>query len=52
MMQDIISVLIFLIAFSALMIVIYRIIGEDSKKVHGCCAGGMKVEKEESSKVA
>jgi hypothetical protein len=51
-MQDIIAVVIFLIAFTALMIVIYRIIGEDVHKVHGCHAGGMKVEKEESSKVA
>ncbi len=34
----------FLVVFAAVMVVIYRIIGEDAKKVHGCCAGGMVIE--------
>lgn len=51
-MQDIITVSLFLIAFTALMIFIYRIIGEDVNKVHGCHAGGMKSDKEENSEVA
>lgn len=45
-MNDILAVILFLIGFTALMIVIYRIIGEDAKKVHGCAAGGMKLNEE------
>lgn len=51
-MNDILVVGLFLIVFSGLMIVIYRIIGEDAKKVHGCCAGGMVVNQEEKSEDA
>lgn len=45
-MNDLMIVLLFLIAFGALMFVIYSIIGEDAKKVHGCHAGGMKVKED------
>lgn len=45
-MNDMFVVVLFLIAFSALMVVIYKIIGEDAKKVHGCHAGGMKVNED------
>ena len=48
-MQDLLIVGLFLIAFTFLMIFIYRIIGEDVKKVHGCHAGGMKLKEEEKS---
>lgn len=51
-MQDIITVLLFIIAFTGLMVFIYRIIGEDVTKVHGCHAGGMKTEDEKTSEVA
>lgn len=51
-MDDILVVALFLIAFSGLMIVIYRIIGDDAKKVHGCCTGGMVVNQEEKSQDA
>lgn len=48
-MQDILTVVLFLIVFTALMIFIYKIIGEDVKKVHGCHAGGMKLKEEVKS---
>jgi hypothetical protein len=44
-MNDILIVGVFLIAFGGLMVWIYRILGEDAKKVHGCQAGGMILEK-------
>ena len=52
MMEDILIGGLFLIAFSVLMIFIYRIIGDDAKKVHGCCAGGIETEKEKTSEIA
>ena len=51
-MQDFLIVALFLIAFDGLMFFIYRIIGEDAKKVHGCCAGGMVIEEEDKTEVA
>jgi hypothetical protein len=51
-MQDFLIVALFLIAFGGLMFFIYRIIGEDAKKVHGCCAGGMVIEEEDKTEVA
>lgn len=50
-MQDIIIGGLFLVVFGIFMKFIYRIIGDDAKKVHGCCAGGMVIEKEEKSEV-
>ncbi len=51
-MNDMFVVVLFLIAFSALMVVIYKIISEDAKKVHGCQAGGMKVNEDKKTEDA
>lgn len=46
-MNDIMILVVFMIAFGGLMVGIYRILGEDTKKVHGCHAGGMIIGKKE-----
>lgn len=46
-MSDIFVVVLFLVAFSGLIFIIYRIIGDDADKVHGCCSGGMVIEEKE-----
>jgi hypothetical protein len=51
-MQDILIGALFLVAFGGLMVFIYRIIGEDANKVHGCCAGGMVIEEDKKTEVA
>jgi hypothetical protein len=46
-MQDIIIGGIFLVVFGIFVKFIYRVIGDDADKVHGCCAGGMAIEEKE-----
>jgi hypothetical protein len=50
--KDIIIFVVFIIAFSGLMVFVYRIIGEDANKVHGCCSGGMVIEEDKKTEVA
>lgn len=50
-MQDYIIGGIFLIVFGLFVRFIYRIIGDDADKVHGCCAGGMIIEEKDKTEV-
>lgn len=50
-MIDIFVVGLFLVAFGGLVFIIYRIIGDDADKVHGCCAGGMMIEKDDKTEI-
>jgi hypothetical protein len=46
-MQDILIGGLFLVVFGLFMRFVYRIIGDDAEKVHGCHAGGMLIKQEE-----